>query len=87
MTTAQALTGLVSLIPLAVFSGLAFWRFHPVLFMFCAGIAMITGFYMADIINGGTTSELSLTVSLALIGYSMVCIAFAYSFMFREVEE
>lgn len=86
METGEAITGLIKLLPLLSFSVLAFWRGHPVIYMYTAGIAIITGCYIPDILNGGVTDSLSLTVSLCFIGYALICLAFAFFMMFRSKE-
>lgn len=84
---ADALTGLVMLLPLVTMSVFAFWRGHVVSFMLAGGVAVITACYTPDILNRGSTDPLSLGVGLVLIGYSLVCLAFAYMAMFRGVAE
>lgn len=86
MDTGEALTGMIQLAPLVIFSALSFWRMHPVLFMFCGGVAVITGCYIPDIINGGVTDNLSLTAGLAMMFYGMVCFAFAFKTMFYPAD-
>ena len=78
----NAVIGYVQFMPLVFLSFLAFWRMHPVLFMFNGGIAMITAFYIPDIINSGVTDNLGIAVALGMMGYSLVCFAFAFKLMF-----
>jgi len=82
MTLAVTLQGFVLLLPLIGFSILAFWRIHPVLFMITAGIAIMTGLYIPDILTGGTT-VLSMSVGLVIVVYAFVCVSFAYITMFK----
>ena len=82
MTMAVTLQGFVLLLPLIGFSILAFWRLHPVLFLITAGIAIMTGLYVPDILTGGTT-VLSMSVGLVMVMYSFVCVAFAYITIFK----
>lgn len=84
METGEAITGLVTLIPIVMFGCFAFWKLQPVFFMFNGGIGLIAGCYMADIINGGATTNLTITYSLAFVGYGLVSIALAFWSMFRE---
>ena len=84
MTLAVTLQGFVLLLPLIGFSILAFWILHPVLFLITAGIAIMTGLYAPDILTGNTTTVLSLSIGLAIVMYSFVCISFAYATMFRS---
>lgn len=82
MTMAVTLQGLVLLLPLIGFSILAFWRLHPVLFLITAGIAIMTGLYVPDILTGGTT-VLSMSVGLVIVMYAFVCLTFAYLTIFK----
>lgn len=77
-----ALTGIVIMLPIILLSILAFWRQYSVLFMICAGLAMVAGAYMPDILNAGVTDELSISAAISLWLYSLVCIAFAYKTIF-----
>ena len=83
MTMAVTLQGFVLLLPLIGFSILAFWRGHPVLFLITAGIAIMTGLYVPDLLTGGTTTVLSMSLGLVIVAYSLVCVAFAYRTLFR----
>ena len=86
MTLAATLQGFVLLLPLIGFSILAFWRIHPVLFMLTAGIALMTGLYVPDILTGGTT-VLSMSVGLVIVVYAFVCVAMAYRALFSVRRE
>jgi len=65
---------------------IAFWRMHPVLFMFAGGMALISACYMADIVSGGVTDNLSISASLSMIGLGLTLIAFAFLTTFRSKE-
>jgi len=80
---ADVFQGLILLLPLIVFSILAFWKRHPVLFLIVAGIAIVTGLKMPDIL-AGTTTPLSLSLGILTAAYAFVCIAMAYRAMFRR---
>ena len=82
MTMAVTLQGFVLLLPLIGFSVLAFWTLHPVLFLITAGIAIMTGLYVPDILTGGATA-LSMSIGLVIVMYSFVCISFAYATIYR----
>jgi len=62
----------------AFFSLLAFWRLNPLLFMLAGGASLIVGLQWYDVYS----THAGLTISLMLIAYSLVCIAFAFLFLF-----
>ena len=64
----------------AFFSVLAFWKLYPVLFMIAGGASMMLGLAWFD--TYGT--NLGLSISLMIILYSLVCIAFAFWTMFKK---
>lgn len=80
---ANAIAGMLLLAPLILFSVLAFWKLHPVLFIMLAGISLVSACYMPDILTGGTTTTLSLTVALSVIGYALANIGFSFMMIFR----
>lgn len=82
-TAANAVAGIIMLMPLIIFSALAFWKLHPVLFIILAGISLVTACYMPDIMTSGTTTNLSLTAALGIITYGLACIVFAFMTMFK----
>lgn len=69
---------LIGFLALTLFSGLAFWKLNAVLFMLTAGIALMVGFKWYDVY----TDETGLTISLSIVAYSLVCIAFAFRCLF-----
>lgn len=83
METADVLQTMVEFIPVIFFSVMAFRILHPVLFMLAAGTALFSGFYWFDTYD----TTYSLAVSLCMIIYSLVCLGFAYRYMFRRGEE
>lgn len=60
------------------FSLMAFWKPNPVLFMLTAGASMMTGLKWFDVY----TTDIGLSISLMLIGYSFISFGFAYRFIF-----
>lgn len=84
MTLAVTLQGFILLLPLIGFSILAFWRIHPVLFMITAGIAIMTGLYIPDILTGVTSTPLSLSIGLLVVMYAFVCVSMAYRTLFTR---
>jgi len=58
----------------AFFSLLAFWKLYPVLFMIAGGASMMLGLAWYDTFG----TNLGLSISLMLILYSLICIAFAF---------
>jgi len=61
-----------------LFSALAFWRSHFLLFMVAAGASAITGLYWYDTY----TNKLGLAISLMLLAYSLICLGFAFRLIF-----
>lgn len=67
------------------FSGFAFWKPNPVLFMYAAGASIVTGLYLPDsLVN--YAPGLGITIGLMFIGYSFLCIAYAYRMLFWNEE-
>ncbi len=62
----------------AFFSVLAFWKHSHLLFMLAGGASMMVGLQWYDVYGTNT----GLSISLMLIAYSLVCIAFAFACMF-----
>lgn len=75
---------IAELIPLIMFSALAFWRPNPVLFMLTGAVALFYGFYWFD----AYMTNLALTVSLVLFAYAFLCLGLALRliFWYEEVE-
>jgi len=74
---------LIAIIPVALFSALAFWKLSSLLFMLVAGGSLILGLAWYD----AYTTELGLTIGMILIGYSLVCLGFAFRCIFWVEEE
>jgi hypothetical protein len=83
---ATTLQGGLFLIPLIVFSILAFWRLNPVLFLIAAAIGLMTGLSIPDLLAGNTSSDLSLSLGLLVVAYGLACVVFAYVTLFRVRE-
>jgi len=79
----QLFQNIFQFLPLILFSILAFWRFHAVLFMLTAGASLILGFYWYD----SFTTNQGLAISLMLLIYSFVCIGFAFRCIFWREKE
>ena len=60
------------------FSVLAFWKLNALLFMLAGGASLMVGLQWYDVYVTST----GLTIGLMLIGYSFVCIAFAFRCLF-----
>lgn len=57
----------------------------PILYILTGGISYMFGVNAPDIIDGQyATSDFSLTVAMALIIYSLVCIAWSWNAMFSN---
>lgn len=84
MTEGEAISGILKLMPIIILLVAAFWKLHPVLFQVAGGVAIITAMYIPDILNNGVTDELSISVALALILASYLCLAMAFAMMFRR---
>lgn len=77
------LGALIYLIPLIVFSILAFWKENHIFFIIIFGISMVTGLNAPDIISGESeTSNIGLMLGLILIFYSFFSMAMALKLMF-----
>lgn len=83
METADVFASLAQLLPLIFFSFLAFWRLNALLFMLAAGTSLMVGLHWYDVY----TTPAGLTIGLMLIGYSFVCVAFAFRCLFWRSEE
>ena len=57
---------------------IAFWKPIAPLFMLMAGVSLILGLYWFDVF----TTEIGMAVSLALIGYALVCMGYAFTVAF-----
>lgn len=66
---------LIAIIPIALFSALAFWKPTAPLFMLVAGGSLIVGLTWYD----AYTTNLGLAIGMVMIGYSLVCLGFAFS--------
>lgn len=64
------------------FSIMAFWKPNTVLFMITAGASMMTGLYWFDVY----TTDIGLSIALALIAYSFISCGFAFKLIFWRGE-
>lgn len=81
------ITTFLSILVIALFSGLAFWKYSPPVFMVTAGLSMLLGLGLPDLITSqATTTTMDLTLGLAFIGYSLFCIGSAFRCMFWRGE-
>ena len=72
---------------IALFSGLAFWKLSPPVFMIVAGLSMMLGLLLPDLISSpSSTTAIDLTLGWALIAYGLFCIGSAYRCMFWREE-
>jgi hypothetical protein len=75
--------GFVYLLPLLIFSILAFWRLNPVLFLIAGAVGLMSGLSIPDLLAGNTSSDLSLSLGLLVVAYGLACVVFAYVTLFR----
>lgn len=68
----------VMILPLALFSVLAFWKSNAIIFMLAGGTSIMVGLYWFDIY----TTDLGLAISLMFIAYSLVCLGLAFRCIF-----
>ena len=69
---------IVAIMPLALFSTLAFYKPSALLFMLIAGGSLMLGLSWFDTY----TTNLGLTIGLMMIGYCFVCFGFAFRCIF-----
>ena len=60
------------------FSLLAWWKLNAVMFMLAAAASITTGLYWFDLY----TTNIGLSISLAFIGYGLLCVGLAFRFIF-----
>ncbi len=82
----SALVGIAAFLPLVFFGIITFFRPNPVFYMLNGGISIIVAYYIADIINAGATTNLTIAYSLAFIMYGLVNEALAFITLFRGKE-
>jgi len=68
----------VELLPLGIFSGVAFWKPNPVLFILNGAVSIFTGLRWYDL----DTSPFGLAIGLAFVVYALYSFALAYRMMF-----
>ncbi len=78
----SALSLAVTFLPLALFSILAFWRNHGLLYILTAAVSLFVGFSWYDTY----TTDMGLTISICLFGYALVCIGMAIRSMIQRKE-
>jgi len=69
----SALSLAIMCIPLALFSILAYWKNHAMLFLILAAVSLFVGFKWYDIY----TNDTGLVISICLMAYSLVNIGMA----------
>ena len=72
------MTIVLSLAVLTGFSVLAFWSRYAPFFMIVAGASMMAGLKFYDVY----TNDTGLSISLCLIGYAFIAVAFAFRYIF-----
>lgn len=72
------------IILIIVFSGLAYWKGNPVIFMLNSAVSLFAGLYAPDSLND---INFGVAIGLALIGYALVNILLAFGNMFKGTEE
>lgn len=81
--TSVGLEGILALLPLCLFSILAFWKASDVLFIILFGVAVMTGLAAPDIINGNyNTTSLGISVGVLLVAYGILCAGWSFRLMF-----
>jgi hypothetical protein len=74
---------LVVVIMLVALSGLAYWKYNPVMFLVLAGMSMELGLYTPHALKAIDLSGFGTGVGLTLILYSFICIALTYASLFK----
>lgn len=70
----------VQFLPLVLFSGLAFWKYRPELFILSGAAGLFTGFTFYNTYH----SPFGLTVGLVLLCYCLFCFGVSFRLMFWE---
>ena len=73
---------IVSFLPIALFSIIAFWKPNAVLFMITGGISLFMGLSWFDT----CPSDLGLAIGLCIVAYSVYCIGMAFRMLFWKEE-
>lgn len=84
MTTGEALSGILKLMPVVLLLVIALWRMHPVIFQMVGGFLMVVAMYMPDILNDGVTDEISLASALVMMMFGWLCLAMAFGTLLRR---
>ena len=87
----NALSTIAMLLPVLFFTWLTLkidnQRGGPVMALMTAGVALMTGFYAPDIIDGPyLTTGFSLMVAVAFMVYGLVCVGWTWHMMFGGVK-
>lgn len=80
MSVEEALSGIVYLIPLILFSILGFWKGNSLAFILAAATSTILGF------SSDASTNLGLGIGILLWGYGVVCFGLAFGCMFNKSE-
>ena len=75
------------IILIIVFSGLAYWKGNPVIFMLNSAVSLFAGLYAPDSLNDINYGTFGVAIGLVLIGYAQVNILLAFGNMFKGTEE
>jgi hypothetical protein len=68
---------------LVLFSVLACWKENHILFMINGGLAITTGLFAPDIINGNyETTNMGIAIGLLLITFGFLCWGLSFRLMF-----
>lgn len=82
-TASTSLLGaIIPIIMLVMLTVVAFWKQYAVLFAGLAGLAMVVGLSIPDMV--GATNNATVTSGLVFVGYALVCIAMSYKNMFTS---
>ena len=72
----------IACIPLVLFSVLAFWKGHALLFLILGGISLFIGLKWFDVY----TNDIGLAIGMGLILYGLVSLGMAFPALFRVKE-
>ena len=78
-----AVETLVQFLPLLMFSALAFWRDHVVLYMLTAALSLFTAFNWYD----AYTTTHGMAVALCLVVYTFLCFGLGLSILVKGMRQ
>lgn len=82
MTLVMSIKIIAIILPLTIFSGIAFWKPNPILFILTGAIAIFTGLEYYNI----TPTNFGLAIGLSFVVYALYSWALAFRMMFYKEE-